>query len=334
MARYAGSAVSEVRDVLAGIEGALQRGERMALATIVSVHGSTYRREGARLFVPEQGKPVGNISGGCLEGDVRAAAAEVIQSGTARLLHFDLTADDEVVWGWGLGCNGVIDVFVEPTEGAASTAATLRRALDEDATLAVVTVVDAPREDQGGDGASANGSGARANGRMVGRRVVVTPDGDPDGSLGGPGLDAAASNEALAAIAEERSRTLTLADGVRAFVEVLIPPPRLLVCGAGHDAIPLVRLVSGLGWRVEVLDDRDAFLKPSRFPGASRFVKTEPIDAVATAGVDARTYVVVMSHNFLRDKDYLRSFLGSPAAYIGMLGPAARLERLLATLRD
>src|SRR5439155_26891750 len=120
----------------------------------------------------------------------------------------------------------------------------------------------------------------------------------------------------------------------RAFLEVLVPPLRLLVCGAGHDAIPLVRFAAGLGWRVEVVDDREAFLKPHRFPEASRFVKTEPIDAAREAGVDQRTHVVVMSHSFLRDKDYLRSFLGTAAPYIGMLGPRARLEKLFAALRE
>jgi xanthine dehydrogenase accessory factor len=84
---------------------------------------------------------------------------------------------------------------------------------------------------------------------------------------------------------------------------------------------------------VEVVDDRDSFLKPHRFPEATRFVKTEPIDAVEAAGVDDRTFVVVMSHNFLRDKDYLRSFLGTDVRYVGMLGPSARLERLLAELK-
>jgi len=106
-----------------------------------------------------------------------------------------------------------------------------------------------------------------------------------------------------------------------------------VVGGGGHDSIPLVKFAAGLGWQVEVLDDRDGFLKPHRFPGASKFVKTEPIDAAASAEPDGRTYVVVMTHNFLRDKDYLRSFLGSPVAYIGMLGPNARLEKLLEQLR-
>src|SRR5205823_8954906 len=135
------------------------------------VRGSTYRREGARLLVPEHGRPVGNISGGCLEGDVRAAAAELMTDGTPRLLHFDLTADDEVVWGWGLGCNGVVDVFVEPAEGARSTAGTLRRAMEDGETLALVTVVDLPNTDPEGNGALVR----------PGARLAVCADGRSEG---------------------------------------------------------------------------------------------------------------------------------------------------------
>jgi xanthine/CO dehydrogenase XdhC/CoxF family maturation factor len=309
--------VSELQDVLRAIEDGAAKGERMALATIVRVHGSTYRREGARLLVPEQGRPVGTISGGCLEGDVRVAAAEVMEEGVPRLLHFDLTADDEAVWGWGLGCNGVVDVFVEPAEGAMETAGAIRRAVEEQRHLVTVTVIEA------------NGS----PGVRPGARILVHPDGALEGSLGEQRFDEAAREEALGALTEERSGLVTLPGGVRVFVEVLIPPLRLLVCGAGHDAIPLVRFATSLGWRVEVVDDRDAFLNTGRFPGAARFVKAEPIDAAREAAVDERTYVVVMSHNFLRDKDYLRSFLGTPATYIGMLGPKARLERVLGELR-
>jgi xanthine dehydrogenase accessory factor len=309
--------VSELQDVLRAIEESRARGDQLALATIVGVRGSTYRREGARLLVPADGKPVGTISGGCLEGDVRVAASEVMKEGIPRLLHFDLTADDEAVWGWGLGCNGVVDVFVEPAEGAVETAGAIRRAVEEQRHLVTVTVIEAET----------------ASGTSPGMRMLVHPDGRTEGSLGNGGLDELARDEAIRALAAESSGTVELTDGVRAFVEVVAPPLRLLVCGAGHDAIPLVRFAGSLGWRVEVIDDRDAFLKPHRFPGATRFVKSEPIDAAVEAGVDERTYVVVMSHNFLRDKDYLGSFLGTPAAYIGMLGPKARLERLLGELR-
>jgi xanthine/CO dehydrogenase XdhC/CoxF family maturation factor len=306
--------MSELQDVLRAIEEAAARGESMALATVVAIRGSTYRREGARLAIPAEGNPVGTISGGCLEGEVCQIAGDVMREGTTRLLRYDLTADDEAVWGWGLGCNGVIDVFVEPAEQAVQMAGAIRRAIDEQRELVSVTVIEAA------DGAPA----------QPGARMLVEPDGTVEGTLGDTALDAAAIDAAARAIAEDRSRVVTLGQGVDAFVEALVPPIRLLVCGAGHDAIPLVRLAAGLGWRVEVVDDREAFLNPERFPEATGFVHLEEPGKVAdVTKPDRRTYPVVMTHNFMRDKDYLRAFLGTPVPYIGMLGPNTRLVKLL-----
>jgi xanthine dehydrogenase accessory factor len=313
--------MSEIADVLAAIESLGRRGERMALATIVGARGSTYRRPGARILIPEHGEPIGNISGGCLEGDVADLAKTVIASGEPRLASFDLTADDEVVWGFGLGCNGAIDVLVEPVDKAAAVTEALRRALEEERLLAVVTVLD-----------------SEVIGVERGRRVLVHPDGAQEGSLGDEVIDRAATGRAVARLSRAESATeeLTLPGGrIRAFFEVLEPVARLLVCGAGHDAIPLVRLAASLGWKAVVVDDREAFLNRERFPEAADFVHVgSPEDAARLAGVDGRTNVVVMSHNYLRDRDYLRSFLGTEAAYVGMLGPRARLERLLADLRE
>src|SRR3989440_8042732 len=102
---------SEISDVLQAIETLSERGEKMALATVVGVRGSTYRRPGARLLVRGDGELIGNISGGCIDGDVQELAREVMGGGKARLVDFDLTADDEAVWGWGLGCNGAVELF-------------------------------------------------------------------------------------------------------------------------------------------------------------------------------------------------------------------------------
>lgn len=312
--------MSEIGEVLQAIEGLNERGERMALATIVSVRGSTYRSPGARLLVPESGETVGNISGGCLEGEVAEIAKAVMADGRPQLVNFDLTADDEAVWGWGLGCNGAIDVFVEPADRAAEVTGALASALEEERPLAVVTVL---------------ASGVPKV--RPGARLLVHPDGRHEGELGHPDADRLAREEALAALEAGSARTRDLEVGaqqLRAFVEVFEPPIRLLVCGAGHDAIPLVRHAAELGWRVEVVDDRPEFLTPERFPGAAGFTETEPGEAAKRARVDPRTHVVVMSHNYLRDRDYLRSFLGTEIAYIGMLGPRARLERLLASLAE
>ncbi|HWL90641.1 MAG TPA: XdhC family protein [Actinomycetota bacterium] len=310
--------MSEIGEVLAAIEALSAKGERMALATIVAVRGSTYRRPGARLLVPEEGSPVGNISGGCLEGDVADMARVVMDEGRARLAGWDLTADDDAVWGLGLGCNGAIEVFIEPAEKAAEVAGALRAALEEERPISVVTVVESSHA-----------------GVEPGARLIVRPDGTADGSLGDPAVDAAAVDTAVARLREERSEVRTLVEGVRAFVEVLDPPLRLVVCGAGHDAIPLVRVASVLGWNVTVVDDRPAFLTRDRFPEATGFVAIdEPGEAAKAADVDERTFAVVMTHNFLRDKEYARSLLRSPAAYIAMLGPGARTERLLMELVD
>jgi xanthine dehydrogenase accessory factor len=310
--------VSEITDVLEAITSLSAKGEKMALATIVAVSGSTYRRPGARLLVPEEGAPIGNISGGCLEGDVVDMARLVMDEGQARLAAWDLTADDDAVWGLGLGCNGAIEVFIEPADKAAEVADALRMALVEEKPISVVTVLESSRD-----------------GVESGARMIVRPSAAPEGSLGDAEVDAAAASSAEAALRAERSEICSLPGDVRAFVEVLEPPMRLLVCGAGHDAVPLVRAGAALGWTVEVIDDRPAFLTLDRYPEAAGFVMVEtPEELGSKTRVDDRTFVVVMSHNFLRDKDYLRALLGTPAPYIGMLGPAARTERLLKELSD
>ena len=309
--------MSEIADVLTAIESLHAQGQKMALATIVAVRGSTYRRPGARLLVPEEGAPVGNISGGCLEGDVADMARVVMNEGVARLAGWDLTADDDAVWGLGLGCNGAIEVFIEPAAEAAEVAGALRAALEEEHPISVVTVVES------GDEAVSPGT-----------RIVVRPDGTIEGSLGSVELDWEAVAAARELLGSQRSEIRTFAGAVRAFVEVLEPPMPLVVCGAGHDAVPLVRGANVLGWNVSVVDDREAFLTPERFPEAAFFRVNAPEETAKVAPIDERTHVIVMTHNFLRDKEYLRSLLGSPAAYIGMLGPAARTERILMELAD
>ncbi|MGH9164262.1 MAG: XdhC family protein [Acidimicrobiales bacterium] len=261
-------------------------GEGGARATIVAVRGSTDRRPGARLVVPaDENEPVvGNLSGGCVEGEVVAAAHAVLASGRPRLLHLDLAADDDV-WGWGLGCAGAVEVLVEPAAGAASLVTAMAVVRETRQSVVVVTALD----------------GAAAGGRLV-----VHHGGRREGSLE---VDGAASL-AAASLADGRPPSVRVTRAGRLFVEVLDPPVRLVVCGGGADVDPLVELAARLGWLVETVGDRSP--RPA---------------------VDGRTAVVVMSHHFGRDKDYLRSWLDAPLAYLGVLGPRTRFERLVAQLR-
>jgi xanthine dehydrogenase accessory factor len=309
--------VSEIQEVLAAIAAMAERNEPMALATIVATRGSTYRRAGARYLVPATSEPIGNLSGGCLEDDVARAAREVMSSGKARLMTFDMTADGEEIWGYGLGCNGAIDVFVEPGAMAVDTASAFRVAIEENRPAALVTVIEAADP-----------------GVALGERLLVEPDGRTRGGMS-PTLEEPALQAAIAALTSGRSEVVPLGDTARAFVEVARPPLRLVICGAGHDVIPLVRQASALGWRVVVADVRRNLLNHERFPEATSFVDAAPLDAAQAIGPDERTAVLLMSHNYLRDGEYLRSFAHAGIArlaYLGLLGPRGRSARLLREL--
>lgn len=307
-------------DVLSAIESLRARGEKMALATVVGARGSTYRRPGARLLVAESGELIGNISGGCLDNDIKREAKEVMAGNGARLIDFDLTADDEAIWGWGLGCNGALEVFVEPPNHAAEVIGSLRLALEERRTVGLVTVLS-----------------SAVAGVEPGARLLIHPDGRTEGGLGDPEVDAAAlavGRQALESRKAGRAVLEVAGNGdTAAFVEPLEPPVRLLICGAGEDVIPLVRLAAQIGWETVIADDREQLLNKERFPDATEFVLLpKAADLVKQAGVDRLTAAIVMSHNYVRDQDYLKVLLGTDVVYIGMLGPKARLRRLLPDL--
>ena len=314
--------MKELIEILDAIDRFAAAREPMALATIVGVRGSTYRRQGARLLLTRSQQMVGNISGGCLEGDVMVVADEVMTSGQARLVTYDLTADDDVVWGLGLGCNGAVDIFVEPVDPSAEIFILYRKAIAEEQALAVVTVLS---------GAAPAGPGPFAQ-----PRLAMWADGARIGTLGDATMDDRAARAGTAAIQEGASRILSLlgsAGAVQAFVEVLRPPIRLVVCGAGHDAVPVVQLAAQMGWRVVVVDSRERFLTRDRFPAARQFIKADPTSAADRVPMDDRTYVVIMTHNYLHDRDLLRGFLRTGAGYLGMLGPRIRTEKILDELR-
>jgi len=313
----------ELRDILSQLASLRGRGEPAVVATVVRVRGSTYRREGARLLIEASGRTVGSISGGCLEGDVAEIAREVLATGRPRLVNYDLTSDDDAVWGLGLGCNGAIDVFVEGVTNARGDemVALLRDSVEHRRTIALATVIAAP-----------------SGGAEVGARLIVPADPDGGGvrgTLGDPALDARVRAVVRDQLAARRSEVLTLAapaGAVEVFVEIVSPPLPLLICGAGHDVLPVVRLGHELGWWVMVADSRPAYANRTRFPDADEVVLTDDADVPRKVRIDPDTFVILMTHNYLHDLGLLRGLLGTPARYIGLLGPRRRTERLLGDL--
>jgi len=308
--------MKELLEILDAIDKFATEGQQMALTTIIGVRGSTYRREGARLLCTQRQQMVGNISGGCLESDVMVVSEEVMHTGRPRMVTYDLTADDDAVWGLGLGCNGAVDLFVEPVDPASPVLPILRDAISNERPLGLITVVDGPAP--------------------LGARLAVYGDGRRVGTLGDGALDDRADRAARTVLKEGTSRVQSLPapnGEVKVFIEAIRPAVRLVVCGAGHDAIPVVNVASMLGWRVVVVDQRERYLTHERFSGAREFIKAEPIEAAARVPIDSRTYVVVMTHNYLHDRDLLRGFLNTDAPYVGMLGPRMRTEKMISELQ-
>ncbi|HXG42026.1 MAG TPA: XdhC/CoxI family protein [Dehalococcoidia bacterium] len=293
----------ETRQVLEAAREAWARGRRVALATVVRVFGSAYRREGAKMLAHEDGSTTCMISGGCLEPEVAEVARGVLADGSPRLVRYDL--DEDVMWGLGLGCGGAVEVYIEPLEEGSLQARWLE--LQAEGVSAVLATAI--------EGAAG--------------RLLLREDGPPEGDLAPPELAVAVREVAAALLNGPSPRPrLQALDGAQVFFDVSVPPPELVVFGAGHDAIPLVAQAQALGLRATVVDARPAYATPERFPGA-RIVLAHPQDFPERVRLTRHSYVVIMNHHLQRDQACLAYVLDSPAPYIGVLGPRSRFEKLL-----
>ena len=284
-------------------------GREAALATVVRIDGSAYRRPGAKLLIETGGSTLGGVSGGCLEADVREVALQVLRENKPRLRHYDTGADEHTVWGLGLGCNGSVDVFIQPfsTPEKLALVRHLVELLSQDAPFAVTTVIDGPSHHGGA--------------------LVATERAHAE-STGDALLDTLAIDAARTDIGNGRPLVQVLGEH-RLFTDTFSPPPWLLVVGAGDDAMPLVSLAAQMGFRVIVVDHRPAYLSSDRFPKASRLERLRPDDDLAGLPVHPHTYAVVMNHSLIHDREWVKRLLSSAVRYIGVLGPRDRAEEIV-----
>ena len=275
----------ETRQVLDRLAELEREGKRAALATVVRVRGSAYRHEGAKMLVAEDGTTVGNVSGGCLEADVREVALQVLRAGASQRKEYCAGMDEITAWDLGVGCEGSVEVFVcEAGATGKAQRAKWRALLDEEHRFVVKTDL---------------GSGEH--------RILMPIAGTPDES------------------------GLHEINGREVFVDAFTPPPQLVITSAGDDAQHLARFALDVGFRVTVIDRRPGLLTPERFPGAV-LVNADAASMVSRLRLTPDAYAVVMSHNYADDREFLRALLETPVAYVGMLGPRQRTERILREL--
>jgi len=312
--------MKELQEIVSAWDTLCAEGREAVLATVVGVSGSTYRRPGARMLLAGEGRLAGSVSGGCLEADLVKKAHWHTRNGAA-LVTYDSTDEDDVVWGFGLGCNGVVQVLLERVSSEAPGPLRLLQSVLQDRRPGVIATV----------------IGGNATGN-IGQRFLLMPDGRQEGTLGGGVLLAQVEKDAQAVLAARQSRTdaYALPGGTSAivFLEAVLPPLPLVIFGANHDALPLVRLAKELGWHVTVADVRGAQPRPERFPGADTVLAGSAEVLCREIRWDAQTAAVVMTHNYPDDRRVLRRLLETSVSYIGQLGPKVRTERLLAEISD
>jgi xanthine dehydrogenase accessory factor len=298
-------------EVLAQARRLLESDRRAVLATVIRVEGSAYRRPGAKMVIPEDGEGVGHITAGCLEEEVQALASDVLDAGAPRVEHYDLMPEaDDDVWGLGVGCNGRIDILLEPLDETYRPAVDAFAAGDD---VGVLTVTD---------------------GANAGARAYYDPESEAFDL--GERFDADLAERVRGVAAELTTRgkadSVTVdidGESVTVFVDGLAAPARLVVVGTGHDVGPIAELGSQADFRVSVVGFRGAAATADRFPAASEVVSTSPARMTEEFDFDANTYVVVATHNYVDDRLAVEALLETDVPYVGLMGPHERFEEML-----
>lgn len=304
--------MKEIRSILAAYHALDHDSCQVALAVVVRVEGSSYRRAGARMLVVSNGTWTGGISGGCLEGDALRKANQAIHLQKPSIVTYDTTQEDDKQIGVGLGCNGIIDVLFIPIDPREKNNAIslLERISSVRKTQILLTVTQGELDEE----------------RGFGHTWLYNSD-----------IDHGLSEAWVDCIEDIRnkkiSKSVTLpkdkGDPVRIFVEVIQPAIQLYICGGNYDIYPLVRIATELGWEVHVQAN------PNKLhPEAFKFAKKVWTKQEMPEGFDSRSAVLLMAHDFKTDKENVIRYFLTEASYIGLLGPRVRSEKILDELAE
>ena len=308
----------EITDILLACREAQENGRRVALATVVHVEGSSYRRPGARMLVEDNGKMTGAISGGCLEGDALRKALQAINQQQNKLVTYNTLDEDDVEFGVQLGCNGIVHILFEPIlpEQLNNPIRLLEKFFEKKKEAALVTLF----------------SLVDYHGNQPGTCFFFSRDNQLGVELGAH--RALLEKEASNVLARKESVLKPIDSQVSAFFEFLEPPVSLFIVGAGNDAFPLVEMASILGWEITVVDGRATHANRHRFPRVHQVLAAKAEDVIRSIVVDERSVFVLMTHNYNYDLEFMKNLLPLNCAYIGALGPRKRLVRLLDELQE
>jgi xanthine dehydrogenase accessory factor len=313
--------MKEIIDIVTAYGAAAKLGKKTALATVVQVEGSAYRRAGARMLITEDGQLTGAISGGCLEGDALRKARLVILQQEPMLVTYDTTDDDDAKLGVGLGCNGIIHILIEPISDEHNNPISLLKVVvngRKNAVLVTLFSVEDRKAPQPGTCLCLTESDLLLNrlDNSIHRQALVT--------------------DAKMVFEARRSETKLYYEGLTytAFLEFVKPLISLVIIGAGNDALPLTKLAAVLGWDTTVIDGRPNYALRERFPSAQKVIVAKPEQVLSRLSINEHTAFVLMTHNYNYELALLKELLPLQLSYVGILGPKKKLARLLAEIED
>ncbi len=308
----------ELRSIVERFDSIAGAGQLAVLATVIDVRGSSYRLPGARMLIDGEGNTHGTVSGGCLEADLMERAQRVRETGAAEVFVYDTSINDDSVFGLNMGCRGVVRILLEPAEPKLFEF--LNHRLKSRHSGVIATVVRAVQE---------NGKESGKD-LQVGARLMIDERGSVANGLNSE-VQTVLATDCFAAL-ENKNSGLKAYEFGEVFIEYIAPPVPLIVFGAGHDAVPLIRLAKELGWLVTLVDHRPVAAAREEFSIADEIIIARPQAAASRVSIDAQTCAVLMTHNYSLDLELLEFLLRSPARYLGMLGPRSRADRLLQDL--
>ncbi|HTT05115.1 MAG TPA: XdhC family protein [Steroidobacteraceae bacterium] len=308
------------------------RAQSMVLATVLHTAGPTYTKPGAQMLIASDGEYAGLLSGGCLEGDLSERARRVLDTGHAEVVRYDMRGPEDLLFGLGSGCEGAMEILLQRLDVAHEWQPLQRlvaawRARRHERLLLIAR--STPR-------AVASTTPAATGTWQAGSGIFIS-DGETFGALASSGAETL-RRVAADLPAGSGSRLLSHAlPGADLLLLEQSAPPRLLLLGAGADALPVAALITFLGWSVTVVDHRSHYARPERFPDADAVLSGGPavvpeLVAQAQTANTAFNGAIVMSHHLPSDLAYLRALAPSSIPYIGLLGPASRRDRLVGDL--
>lgn len=310
----------EIGDIVRAFKDAQRQGRRTALATVVQVEGSSYRRPGARMLVEDNGRLTGAISGGCLEGDALRKALQAISQRENKLVTYNTLDEDDVQYGVQLGCNGIVHILFEPIDPhkADNPISLLERVYSRRRDAVLVTLFSLQNFYGHQPGTCFFFDGESAHGKIEYKKLY----------------DEVKEDAAIVLASKSSLLKEYTINELAAFVELMQPPASLVIVGAGNDALPLVEMAVILGWQITIIDGRSTHANRQRFSKVHQIVVGKPAEVIQKVVMDDRTVFVLMTHNYNYDLEMLGFLLHKQCSYIGVLGPKKRLDRLMAELEQ